>query len=81
MAIEIFGETVIANADAAFAAINVIAVVEKDEAVVKFTKAGGLGVLRLYHVFAGLQPLSFDVRVDWCSIVFAATEQEDQKGE
>ena len=50
-AIKIFSETIIANTDAAFAPVYVLAIVKKDEAVVKLAKPGGTYIPSLHLVF------------------------------
>ncbi len=80
MAIEVFCETVNANADAAFTAIDVLAIVEKDEAVVKLAKSGGTYILRLYLIFGCLQPLTQNLVIADSNLLFC-TGKEANNGQ
>ncbi len=79
-AIEIFCETVNANADAAFTAIYILAIVEKDESVVKLSKSGGTYIPRLHLIFRGLKPLTQDLDITYSCLLFC-TGKEAKNGQ
>lgn len=79
-AIKVFSQTVVANADAAFTAIDVLAIVEKDESVVKLAKSGGTYITRLHLIFRRLQPLTQDLDITYSCLLFC-TGKEAKNGQ